>query len=290
MTKFVIILMVLGMVTPIANGATLIETCIGLFSRSGDVASPGAQIVDVEEKIRAIFNTPEAVEASWEDENLAEVDGNTRSQTANAVTVDRPGNEYPTNYNRTNRGLEVLPFFYPEAKVNPEGLQGKKVLDLAMGGGKYVEDLRATGIEAYGLDIALSSLQMKDVYVGKPTPEADGLLLSEELGRGHFIQADATHTGLASNQFDVIFSTYAMFEYDLGPYGNHDFLEKILTELHRITKIGGVIRISPLYENYTDKFMRQLVDKVDGLEISIMERSSADYDRSNIYIEIVKIH
>jgi ubiquinone/menaquinone biosynthesis C-methylase UbiE len=245
-----------------------------------------AQISRVRE-IRAIFNTPVKVAATWQDADL--VTGDTRWQTANAITVNRPGNKYPVTYNRTNRGLDLLTYFYPRAKFDPANMRGKKVLDVAMGGGRFVRELRSAGVEAYGLDIALSSLQMADVYVGKRTLGKNGLLLSPDLGRGHFIQADATHTGLASNQFDVIFSTYSMFEYNLGPSGNSAFLKNVLTELCRIIKVGGVIRISPFFENSTAQYMRELVDQVYGLQIIELQTTGNRLAGSIMYTEIKRI-
>ncbi len=239
-------------------------------------------------KVKAIFNSSSSVQAMWNDEDL--VLGDFGSQVRSAIRVLRSGSQNPKYYNRTNRGFKSLNYFYPKSKLLPSEMEGKKVLDLAMGGGRYVQELNLWGVEAYGLDIALSSAQLNDIYIGLPTRGADGLVLSRKLGQGIFIQADATRTGLASNQFDIIFSTYGMFEYEIGIKSRDQFLLDILQELKRILKVGGVIRISPLFKNKTDLYLKKLVDQIEGLQITEMGPSLQSSRPNVVYAEITKIH
>ncbi len=238
--------------------------------------------------VLANFVPPENVKVMSNDSEL--IHGDTKYQIGNAVIVERPELTYATGYNRTNRKREGLEYFYRVEKINPANLQGMKVLDVGMGGGAFVEELRAAGVEAFGLDIALSSLQMEHLYNGLKHDELDGLLLDSKIGKGHFVQADALHTHLASQQFDVVFSTYAIFEYNLNSdLKSLDFLKSVLEELKRISKVGGRILISPIYKGYSDNFIRDIVSRIPDLKISEITKANSDPESSIYFVEILRV-
>ncbi len=269
--------------------------CIGFYGRKSSLFSDFKQrwfrflaTGKTEKKIKAIFNSTDVVLVKWNENDL--VRGDTVGQVPSAVKITRKDGKSSKYYNRTNRGYNSLKHFYPKSLLHPTEMVGKKVLDLAMGGGRYVRELNSWEVEAYGLDVALSKAQLKDIYIGSPTKGADGLVLSPELGEGLFIQADARQTGLASSQFDIIFSTYGMFKYEIG-YRNRDpFLLDILQELKRILKVGGVLRISPLFKNDTDLYLKKLVDQIEGLEITEMAPALQSSRPDVVYVEITKIN
>ena len=267
------------------------KECIGFYKPPAGLFSSIKQrwlrFQKQEKLVRAIFKTNDPVTVKWADQDL--IAGDKYGQVSKAVRVSRMDSNFSTYYNRTNRGFKTLQYFYPTSKLLPSDMKNKKVLDLAMGGGRYVQELNSWGIEAFGLDIALSQTQLNDVYVGSPTQGADGLVLSRELGHGKFVQADARQTGLASNQFDIIFSTYGMFEYDIGIKNRDPFLLEVLQELKRILKVGGVIRISPVFKNDTDLYLKKLVDQVDGLQIIEVARVIQSSRPNVVYVEITKI-
>jgi ubiquinone/menaquinone biosynthesis C-methylase UbiE len=203
-------------------------------------------------------------------------------QTQNAVTVSRPGSSYPTNYNRSNRPLEELRYFYSERMLDLNELSGKVVVDMATGGGLFVEELREAGISAFGLEIAFSQRQTKNVYQPSVTQGTFDLDVNKP---GIFILGDAKNTRIADQQVDVIYDTYGLTEYEF--FKDKNFLRSVYTEWHRILKVGGVIRFSPLDETYVEE-VRKFVNSIPGLELASAEKTRVDggYARS---FEIKKV-
>jgi ubiquinone/menaquinone biosynthesis C-methylase UbiE len=119
---------------------------------------------------------------------------------------------------RTNRALGSWQF-HPQYREGLLEAKGKKVLDAGCGDGAVVEDLRAQGVHAFGLDIHLSA---------------------EQAQKNYFLSASMDQTTLASNQFDYVITGYSGLLYlknDLA------FTRRALTELARILKPGGELRI-----------------------------------------------
>lgn len=234
---------------------------------------------------------PDGTHTYFKDEDL--VEGETvLSQVGNAVYVLRPGFPYLDGwnaYNRSNRGFRQLEYFYSKSILSIEALRGLKVLDIATGGGKFVRELRAGGVDAYGLDIALSSLQLPDIFrlVAKNGLPPEGIELSSETGTGFFVQADAAQTGLAAHQFDRIFSTYGPFEYDTS---NPTYLRQLLEEMRRILKVGGMLYISPFWGTSSDERFREWVAAVEGLELVEIRPVDPDDPESRVfYAEIRRV-
>ncbi len=139
------------------------------------------------------------------------------------IKVQLAPSEEPTIYARTNRSLRDLLEFdptYPSEFMRPDGLLGKKILDLACGDGRMVEQLRRLGVDIVGLDIYLTPYQMS---------------------RSYFVRASGHDTGLPAQSFDIVFSSLGPFFY----MNKHpEFIQQLYREVHRILKPGGVLRIS----------------------------------------------
>lgn len=145
------------------------------------------------------------------------------------------------DFNRTDRTLDQLhgKKFYPENFLFPAYLRGLKVLDFGCGGGQLVERLRREGVDAHGLDIYLNRSQRT---------------------KSHFVMADGAYTPYGNETFDVVMSTwsavaYLMFDANGGlekqkTPEQRDFARRaaatVLGEMIRVTKKGGVIRLSPM--------------------------------------------
>jgi SAM-dependent methyltransferase len=136
------------------------------------------------------------------------------------------------DFNRTNRTLSQLhgDQFYPEQFLLPAYLKGKKVLDFGCADGRVVEDFRREGIDAHGLDIYIRPADRKKPYLA---------------------MADGGKTALPSETFDVVMSTWSAFSYltfeaSKGHAGAEESAAEILGEMIRLTKVGGVIRLSPV--------------------------------------------
>lgn len=214
-------------------------------------------------------------------------------QKGRAVAVKRPGYAWQDStrfYNRSNRNLKDLGYFYPQAKLDPAAMKGLKVLDLAMGGGNFVRDLRAAGVDAYGLDIALSSFQREDIFRSFAAPGPEGFVLSAANGSGFFVQADMAQSGLAGAQFDRLYSTYGPLEYDLAQRENLNFVDAILSEARRLLKVGGLLLVAPLVKNSSDRYLREAVARCPGLEVvEILRVAPEDPRQPGLYAEIRRV-
>lgn len=140
------------------------------------------------------------------------------------LAVQLPRQEKPRVYNYTNRdGFELrYQMIYPAAFVAPDLLRGLKVVDLACGEGRLVEELRRGGVEVLGLDVHLSEYQKSKPY---------------------FVQASMDHTPFADQSIDVLMSSMGPIRYDLH---DRQLMLRTLHEAHRVLKTGGVFRFSPL--------------------------------------------
>jgi SAM-dependent methyltransferase len=138
-----------------------------------------------------------------------------------AVTLD--GGDSPIRYARTKRNVTDMVRVdqdFPRHFFTLENFAGKKVLDLACGEGRAVEQLLRYGVDVVGLDIHLTPYMLSKPY---------------------FIRASAHKTGLPSNSFDIIFSTQGPFTY-LEHQPN--MMAALMKEAQRILKVGGVLRLS----------------------------------------------
>lgn len=153
------------------------------------------------------------------------------------IVVTEPDGSF-VDFNRTDRSRRELwkTLYFPAAFFDSKDLRGKKVLDFGCGDARLVEDLRTDGIDVHGLDIFLTASQRRRPYL---------------------TMADGAHTPFPDEAFDVLFSTQSAVSYLLR-LAAHDestsvdvYLEraaKVLREMARITKQGGVVRLSPIPE------------------------------------------
>lgn len=145
-----------------------------------------------------------------------------------SVHVVRGGREQ--SFQATNRTLkEQQKRGYiasePESDLlSVEELRGKRVLDLAAGTeGQTVRDLRELGIDAHGMDIALSESARQTGYLKR---------------------ADIATTVPFEGKFDVGFELYGGLAYDLGEQTGAAFDNAV----SRI-KPGGTLYLAPLAKN-----------------------------------------
>ena len=158
------------------------------------------------------------------------------------VHVVRDGKE--STFAETNRTLKQQldrGFLSEKAKGNLlslDELKGKKVLDLAAGTqGQTVRDLRDRGIDAYGMDIALSD-QAKDT--------------------DHLRRADLGTTVPFDQKFDVAFELYGGLSYGLGDQTGKAF-ENVVSRL----KPGGTLYLVPLDKKAQEQLL-PFVEKLGG--------------------------
>lgn len=150
------------------------------------------------------------------------------------VQVRQP-NGTEITYNRTNRtfaqlSLELL---YPSELLSIP--KGTRMLDVGCGGGSIVESLRRQGVDAVGSDIILSNWQRK---------------------RPYYVEAQGHRLPFREGEFDIVYSTWSFLAYEGGrqdPAGQKAVVD-FLGELSRVTKPGGVIRLSPVpFEKFVDE-------------------------------------
>lgn len=192
------------------------------------------------------------------------------SQYPNAVKVFRPGpyKSKVVEFNRTDRSLnELQKENYPKDLLDPEKLKGKIILDMAAGGGHFVDELRNLGITAYALEIALNERQKKRLYASQSTWKSSSpiVLLPHPLRDQTYIEADAFHPGIADEQADVIYDTYGI-KYHTWTSEPNWLAEyrAMLLRWRKILKPGGVILIAPF--NHAEESLTPF-HGLEGLEI-----------------------
>lgn len=143
------------------------------------------------------------------------------------------GHETEVFFTRTNRGVFELTdeHYFPKEFLKASNFKNKKVLDLACGDGRLVEDLRREGVEIVGLDVHLNDYQK---------------------ARPYYIRAEADHSGLPSASFDVILTVQGPISYLFD--SDADYVRYILKEANRLLKPGGELWISPLDQDKMDIF------------------------------------
>jgi SAM-dependent methyltransferase len=120
--------------------------------------------------------------------------------------------------------------------LSVEELKGKRVLDLAAGTkGQTVLDLRKLGIDAHGMDIALSESARQTGYLER---------------------ADIATTVPFKGQFDIAFELYGGLSYGLGEQTGAAFQNAISR-----VRPGGTLYLGPLAEN-SQAALRPFVDEL----------------------------
>lgn len=139
-----------------------------------------------------------------------------------SVEIRKDGKEI--GYERTNRpiGEYDIPDQIKRQLLNGSAA-GLRVLDVGMGGGRAVLDMRHRGVLAEGLDIIVDRHQK-----GKP----------------YFHQAQMADMPFAEGRFDIVMSNQSFFTYGARlRRGEPDFQRGVTTllELSRVTRVGGKI-------------------------------------------------
>lgn len=222
----------IGLIQRFSVGALFISTFPTFAASPKPILPTCAQII-------GNASLAEVQHVTWTDS-----DGNLHQKEELQVIVSRPEGDgtIARTYDRTDRSLLHIKKYqyYPDSLMEVKELVGKKVLDIGTGGGTLVTELRTLGVDAHGLDIYLNESQRKLNY---------------------FHQKDALHTELASDQFDVIYSTISVFSYERE---NRKLLTQLFLETRRLLKPGGKLRLSPIEE----KQVRAALDGVPGMTVS----------------------
>lgn len=176
-------------------------------------------------------------------------------------------------YDPTDRSLNRMTSM-PNEDGYPSGfftdLKGKKVLDIATGGGQFIEDLLANGVDIIGIDKIKSR-----TLLSKPAE------VKERIKTG----VDAQCTPFADNSFDVIFSFTGPLSYDGIGHAEEKYVLRlnVLREMCRILKPNGVIRLAPV--NYD--VMSNLVEQTPKLSINRTDPCIVQKDGTS-WLEIKK--
>lgn len=181
------------------------------------------------------------------------------------VRVTYPNGE-EVSFNRTNRGVARVrqELLYPDRLLALSPLKGKRVLDIGCGGGAFVADLRAAGVDAFGSDLLLTPAQRR-----KP----------------HLVQAQTHSLPFASESFDVVYSTWSFLAYE-GAHTDAASEQRVvdfLREIARITKPGGSIRLSPVPQPQIEKALARLPT------LRLVGEADASWLARSYYVETVSI-
>lgn len=169
------------------------------------------------------------------------------------IYVRKPGQE-PVIFERTNR--DIWEYSIPRRLIRlllDGTYAGEKVLDLGIGGGKAVTQMREAGVRATGVDIFLNSTQKRLPYFHQHNMNA----LPEAW----------------SGKFQLVISNFSFFSYRATRAGESSYSEglAILKELKRVTQFGGKIALGSV----SSKDVESIVSEIPGLEISESFASSS---------------
>lgn len=103
--------------------------------------------------------------------------------------------------------------------------KNKRVLDAGAGGGSFVRELRASGVDAYGIDVVAETFKKAGVK-----------------HNDHFVQADIGHIPMADRTFDAACSNWSVFYY-FDRFDGEARTARFLGELARVVKQGGELRL-----------------------------------------------
>jgi SAM-dependent methyltransferase len=151
--------------------------------------------------------------------------------------------------NRTLSEFQMLANFSRAAHFySPNALRGRRILDTGSGSGAFVRDLRAHGIEAYGIDLV------------PPLDPLPGL-----------IRGDATLLPFANGSFDHVYSHYNIFFKTYLRPETRPFRLQALREFHRVLKPGGSLRIA-----LVDAQSRREIDELMAIFPGFRETPNGD--------------
>jgi ubiquinone/menaquinone biosynthesis C-methylase UbiE len=155
-------------------------------------------------------------------------------------------------YDFTNRGFPFIKHFkvYPEKFLDPCRLKGLKIIDICTGGGQFIYDFIDEG-KKLGIDIDILGLDRlinyKYLYHCPEYPK-------------RIIKGDATRTQLPDKCFDVIYSLTGPLSYDgiLFQKEQECVQLAVLTEMSRILKSGGCIRLGMCNLSHINRLIEDL--------------------------------
>jgi hypothetical protein len=177
--------------------------------------------------------TPEVVNWDLEGNRIKDADARNRvyvtpGKAGQAGQIHVVRNGVDKEFAETNRTLaeqQKRGFLQEKAdggRLSLEELKGKRVLDLAAGTqGTSVKELRERGIDAYGMDIALSEEAGKNQYLGR---------------------ADLATKIPFKGQFDVVYELYGGLAYGLGKKETAAAFENAISRVEP----GGTLYLAPL--------------------------------------------
>lgn len=130
-----------------------------------------------------------------------------------------------------------------------------RVLDLCCGAGRHLLPMRASGLDAVGLDLSMELLE-----TGKLANIA--------------VRADARDVPYADGLFDVVTNLFSSFGY----FPDDDAHHRVLAEVARVLKPGGYFLIDHMNAEVTVRNLKpESVDERDGLTL----RQTRRYDEAN---------
>lgn len=148
----------------------------------------------------------------------------------------------------TGRGLDLYEKFLG---FNRSELQGKKILDVGSG---YYQQL-AYDTRRFGLNAEVTSVDPRfGLPLGRDLADLGNNVTQRVIGRlypeSRTVAASAEKLPFADNTFD---STYALFSTSRYRPNIREIFSDV-SEMVRVTKRGGQVRIYPIWEEHVDRF------------------------------------
>jgi SAM-dependent methyltransferase len=142
------------------------------------------------------------------------------SQPCGTTHINLPpqSREYFIEFDKYFEGL--YPYYFPF--LNLESMRGKRVMEIGLGSGASLHRIAQVAKACFGLDLSGSTIELNQTR-------------NKHFNLGvKLIHASATEIPLADNSLDVVVS--------VGCIHHIPDIEKVVTEIHRILKPGGVFK------------------------------------------------
>lgn len=183
----------------------------------------------------------------------------------------------------TDRGLEE---YSRDLNLNPEMLDGKKILDVGSGTRTFAKEVKEVGInaEVISLDPIYSSQELLEEKMRRLEGHPIGKLRKSFEATNIPDIKRKTVAGVGEKMpfkdetFDLILA-----DYSLPAYGNKEQIDEFFTEAFRVLKNEGELRFTPSYtiirrgvEYPIDKDLKNIIKKIEStgkFKIMIKENS-----------------